>query len=144
MGLPSKHSAIWDQMEEDVAAGRWPMPSIYRSMALWYRGPRSELHRRAAFRRRMEEGLSPWRRAIWLLIWGPVSVWLLNDSFNHKRLFLVLLVSTVGLILLDWIEKRMFELSVDRYMRVHQILQAPLRSDLRLGGADLTSKRGDS
>jgi hypothetical protein len=79
MELPPKDSPLWTQMEDDVAAERWPVPSIFGGLAFWYGGPRNEAHRRATFKRRLRANR---KRMSWL---GPVGflvgLWLLLVAF---------------------------------------------------------------
>jgi hypothetical protein len=52
--LPPNDGPIWKRMEEDVADERWPVPTLFGWLWFWYRGPRNEIHRRAAYLRGRE------------------------------------------------------------------------------------------
>jgi hypothetical protein len=79
MELPQVDSPLWTQMEDDVAAERWPVPSVFGGLAFGYRGPANEARRRATFKRRLRASR---KRLSWLVPVGLlVGLWLLLVAF---------------------------------------------------------------
>jgi hypothetical protein len=89
--LPPEDSPVWDRMEEDIAAGRWPVPSLLGGLGFWYRGSSNELHRRTSFRRQLTRRLE-WSSWVWMgPLWGLFAVawlWIFLTEAHPQRFHL--------------------------------------------------------
>jgi hypothetical protein len=89
--LPPEDSPVWDRMEDDIAAERWPVPSAFGWLRFWFRGPSNELHRRATFHRQLARSTGDRPQAWAFLEWaGPCSyvvagAWLWLILYRHSE-----------------------------------------------------------
>ncbi len=140
--LPSEDSALWDEMENDVADERWPLP-FSLMLGFWYRGPSHELRRRAAFRSRPNARFVPsrwWPRPLGQQVFNVAFlIWLqwvsARSSIAHQIPFLMCLgAATVALgMLMTWAIRTTYRVAFDQ--RAHQYFEARLTPAIALKAA---------
>jgi hypothetical protein len=138
MGLPPEENPLWAQMEDDIAAERWPMPSPFGWVAFWYRGPRNEANRRSAFKQMVEGRQAFWVLPLVVLLWAVLSMRLGFQNYRRDGLPLYLTLWVAGPILavvVSFGRGWMFLRSVRRYTREHPVRrpEAAVRSALTTG-----------
>jgi hypothetical protein len=121
--LPPEDSAVWDRMGDDIAAERWPVPSMFGWIGVWYRGAPNELHRRATFRRQLKRRLAArrwwWPGFTWSLL-AALRLWtFLTDARAKSRdLYLAIAMAIVVLLIVaeELAFRHQFDQSYQRYV----------------------------
>ena len=134
--LPSAEDPLWNQMEEDVADERWPVPSLFGWLGFWYRGSRNELHRRGTFLRLQQQTLHavrPWKqrprwlyglRVIALIAWFALITVRPSSNLAHAQWsdsrgqpFLLLMAALPVYLVWYWASMIAFAWGARRYAR---------------------------
>jgi len=112
--LPPKTSTLWDQMEEDIAAERWPLPhELPASFILWE--PHDGTERRALFRARLGERF----RLRWLawVVAAQIPLFLILGFVGLSEALCALVICVSLAQLLHYvIEARQFDRAVRNYL----------------------------
>jgi hypothetical protein len=128
MRLPPKDSPLWAQMEEDIAAERWSLPTLspVRLFSSMYRGPANTLRRAVTFKMWMLDSVSVWRTALTVAFFSGLLLWfafpgksitLFRFTFGTRLPFMIL-----GIAVIQYVTDRIvFYRSAHRYMEQHQV-----------------------